>query len=1250
MSRAQDALYNDQELWEFDLILMQEPHYCDFNGNIHITGIGANFEVIKPKINTSGDQDSRIRSCIWAHRNNEYIQLPTDDNDSTIIILQRANRNILVASIYIPSNTRNKEEDEYQLACRMQELQRIIDREKSVNPRLEILIAGDFNRHDSLWGGPSVALEQRQGEGAKVIDFLEQNNLQLLAPRGVATWERGEWKSTIDLIMASERLSEDTIKCKIWDNEYGSDHRAIHTAISMDQDQELPQVERYLIQKADWKAVRETIKQTLVSAPFPTSNVEEMQQYIQHTTEDAIEQHCPKAKPSTYGKRWWTPDLTALRRNYTWTRNIARSRRRQGNRDANLEAATKMARHDFHHAIKKQKKQHWNEFLDDAKNIWKATRYLNPGAGSSFGRIAAIKDQRGEVTQDKPSMAKELLASFFPPPPEPQQPDQTTDNDAEQFLLRGLTSDEIERALSAANPDRAAGRDGLTIRVWREVWPVLQHQICQLFSASLSQGKLPQDWKVAKIIPLKKSGKDDYTLPKNYRPISLLATLGKVMEAVIATRIAYLTEVHKLLPNNHFGARKQKSTIHAISYLQESVFNAWRGKKTLSLVSFDVKGAYNNVATEPLLQRLRQRRIPEPIIKWVRDFCTNRKACVMVNGFTSEVEDLPQAGLPQGSPLAPILFLFFNANLVQHKVREGGSMAFVDDYTAWVVGDSAERNTRRIQREILPQLGRWEKESGAVFESSKTAFIHFTRSTLEWRDSDMPLRFKQDIINPSRSVKILGVIMDQELRYKEHIAGKADKAFKAALALKRLQGLRPSSMRQLFSATVAPVMDYASPIWYLAISDKTLAKLERAQRIAAQAIIGGFKTMGLNAAVMEAGIPTLRQRLHEQTLRFWMGIHKLDDSHIHHKLAKYKGKKRFSSPLRKAAVLFRNLKACQADKIPAVGYEPWAPKAHVHILDREGAKQATATEYATVDFYTDGSVRNGRAGIGIWTSTWEMSKLIGREEDTNAHHTELLAIWMVIKGIPNDRSSQVRIRVFSDSQSALQSIQNSKVNDSINLVLKIREKIRNATISLHWVPGHEGIMGNERANELAQMATADTQPMPPPAETVPISVIYARGKVANYTPKQEEFYGAKTGKFLQKIDKALPGKHTKKLYNSLNRVDAAILAQLRTNISRLNTYLYKIKVAETDKCECGALETVQHFLFLCPRWRQKRQGMRAAHGNRYCNISYALGGYSDHRENGKIVNGEKDKWKPDWNAVKATIEFAKATGRLQTQI
>jgi len=84
-----------------------------------------------------------------------------------------------------------------------------------------------------------------------------------------------------------------------------------------------------------------------------------------------------------------------------------------------------------------------------------------------------------------------------------------------------MTIDEVEKALFSASPDKAAGNDGLTIRVWREVWPVLQQQIHVLFTTSLRQGKLPAHWKVAKIVPLKKGNKDDYTLSNNYLTIVL---------------------------------------------------------------------------------------------------------------------------------------------------------------------------------------------------------------------------------------------------------------------------------------------------------------------------------------------------------------------------------------------------------------------------------------------------------------------------------------------------------------------------------------------------------------------------------------------------------------------------------------------------------------------------------------------------------------------------------------------------------
>src|SRR2546430_13535686 len=136
----------------------------------------------------------------------------------------------------------------------------------------------------------------------------------------------------------------------------------------------------------------------------------------------------------------------------------------------------------------------------------------------------------------------------------------------------------------------------------------------------------------------------------------------------------------------------------------------------------------NGVAKDVLLHRLRERCIPEIWVKWIDAFCSDQRATIVVNGEASRQTELPQAGLPQGSPLSPILFLFFNANLLKGG-RNGryGSIAFVDDYTAWVIGKSAEDNLRVIQQHIIPRVEQWKEESGATFEAEKTKVVHFKR-------------------------------------------------------------------------------------------------------------------------------------------------------------------------------------------------------------------------------------------------------------------------------------------------------------------------------------------------------------------------------------------------------------------------------------------------------------------------------------------------------------------------------------------
>lgn len=85
--------------------------------------------------------------------------------------------------------------------------------------------------------------------------------------------------------------------------------------------------------------------------------------------------------------------------------------------------------------------------------------------------------------------------------------------------------------------------------------------------------------------------------------------------------------------------------------------------------------------------------------------------------------------------------------------------------------------------------------------------------------------------------------MDARLKYHKHIARAAAKGLEAALELRRLRGLSPTVARQLFTATVAPTVDYASNVWMHACKDKLVRPINRVQRIGAQAIVGTFLTV-----------------------------------------------------------------------------------------------------------------------------------------------------------------------------------------------------------------------------------------------------------------------------------------------------------------------------------------------------------------------------------------------------------------------
>jgi hypothetical protein len=122
------------------------------------------------------------------------------------------------------------------------------------------------------------------------------------------------------------------------------------------------------------------------------------------------------------------------------------------------------------------------------------------------------------------------------------------------------------------------------------------------------------------------------------------------------------------------------------------------------------------------------------------------------------------------------------------------------------------------------------------------------------------------------------------------------------------------------------------------------------------------------------------------------------------------------------------------------------------------------------------------------------------------------------------------------------------------------------------------------------------------------------------------------------------------VYNTLNREEAGILSQLRTGHTPLNDSLARIGVEDSAMCMCNTgIETAQHFLFYCPKWTDKRRRFRETMGERWGDLAYAVGGWSGrmNRSTGKLVDGPKEKWKPDIRVIKVTIQFVKATRRFQ---
>jgi len=346
--------------------------------------------------------------------------------------------------------------------------------------------------------------------------------------------------------------------------------------------------------------------------------------------------------------------------------------------------------------LKSTKEQHWQSYLERAEDpdIW-TMHYLTSALASNGGkaRIPALKYSKGEEDRMATTNSEKgtgLAKGFFPHKPHLQDPSEGAIYLEACCKADVVMEEQICRQLKKLKPYKAPGLDGILNVVLTKYANMLVKRLHQIYEAMLKKGLQYKPWKSFNTIVLYKPGKPRYDVLKAYHPITLLNTMWKVITAIVADQITFLSENHQLLLKHHFGGHPGCTTTDAMHLLTLRIKAAWHSGKVAAVLFLDIKGTFPNTVPERLVHNLRKWRLPTKYINFVNNMLHDRVTTLKFDGFASDAIQIDN-GISQGDLLLMVLYEFYNADLLDiPNSRDKDAMAFVDDSFMLAVADSFE--------------------------------------------------------------------------------------------------------------------------------------------------------------------------------------------------------------------------------------------------------------------------------------------------------------------------------------------------------------------------------------------------------------------------------------------------------------------------------------------------------------------------------------------------------------------------------
>ena len=762
-----------------------------------------------------------------------------------------------------------------------------------------LVIGMDCNAESSLWSPKGT-----NGHGANIEPIIQTYNLIVENIRTEPpTYETENGISYVDVTLSSQSMSYYISNWKVRRGWTSSDHNAIEIRIAAPSTSEEPQTEtnRFNTDKADWKKFAKSLtdRSRTELEPLKLRSIDEVEAMAESLTGvliNACQESMPRKRRFRKSNPWWTKDLASAKREVN---KAKRAYQRERDNEKRTEGVRKFRELEkaYKKSIKKTRVNGWREFATEVGNdepygqVYKqcanklrpqtAISSLRTATGTTMGMHetsltllnAHIPDD--STVNDTPALT-EIRESVETPP---------NTEDTPPFVVG-----EVKIAVRAFKNKKAPGADLVEVTVLKKAVAIIPNEIIRLLNSCLKHGVFPRVWKEGSLRLLIKGNDKDETDPRSYRPICLLSVIGKLFERLLVMRLSTTALAHDRISVRQYGFMKGRSTEDAIVELR-SIVEASTSRYLLAL-TFDVRGAFDNVLHAMILKGLKDSGCQQNIYKVMQDYFKNRS--VKVAWSDQEVSKEATKGCPQGSVMGPPCWnISFDLLLSMINEIQGVKfMAYADDLVVLIEAQSMKKLESKSQQ-VVNKVLEWSKISKLEISKTKTEGIFLkvgdlnrkpigkrnfddnskvrqSRNTKPKVNSRHPvIKMGEASISIKGTVKYLGVMIDQGFGFHSHCEYLRDKVAPLFQKLRRVShqtwGLNNITTSILYKACFGPTVAYAAAGWAQRCTVHEIRTLEAIQHTALLPVVHAYRTTSTEALCILSGSLPIEILLKQRT-------------------------------------------------------------------------------------------------------------------------------------------------------------------------------------------------------------------------------------------------------------------------------------------------------------------------------------------------------------------------------------------------